>query len=726
MKPAPHNPRRRALLQGGAALAAALCVPSALFAASAPALAPNVFVRITPQGVTLVVPRSEMGQGIRTALAMVMCEELDLRLAQVQVLRADGDARYGDQDTVGDDSFRQTWLPLRKAAAAARAMLVLAASRRWGLAPDSLRTEAGQVLAPDGRSLAYGALVADAAREAVPAEPVLKAAQDFRLIGRPTAGIDLDAITRGQGRYGIDQRLPGMRYAMLVRAPLPGMRLARFDAAAARRQPGVLDVFALPGQFAAEAATLDAVAVIGRDTWSCLQGRKAVRAEWAAGDSLAMDSAQLRAAMEAAADRGGTVYTSRGDVDAARAQATRTLKRRYFTPYITHATMEPPVCTATVTHDHCTVWAPTQNPGEARERIAAELGWPLSRVSVHVTMIGGGFGRKSLHDFVLESVRLSRRIGAPVKLLWTREDDLRHGFYKSPALTEIELGLDADGGLLFWRQHSVQSGGSAISNGKPVAALEVYEVGGGPTRVPYAVPHQRAEGSHVETPLRRSWVRGVQDVFHAIAPNCALDELAVASGRDPLAWRLALLEPARKIQFFRTSLPYEQWYDTGRLAAVLRKAGELAGWGRPLAAGQGRGVAAHFQSLSYVGMVAQVHVDGARRLRVERVCVAVDCGLVVNPDSARAQVEGAIAFALGAVLYGQVGVDAAGVTVSNFHDYQVARITDMPAVDVVFMPSTLAPSGLGEICVPPLAPAVMNAVAAACGQRCTELPLRLA
>ncbi|WP_284618318.1 xanthine dehydrogenase family protein molybdopterin-binding subunit [Aquabacterium humicola] len=727
--------RRRSLLLAGAGSVGALVLPLRLAAqpagtgGAASAFEPNAFIRITPDDrVVLTSHRAEMGQGTRTALAMILCDELDADWSRVTVQRADGDARYGDQNTVGDATLIVSWEPLRQAAAAARTMLVQAAAAQWKLAPEALRTGAGRVSTKDGtKSARYGELVRAAAKLPVPSSPTLKAAADYTLIGRPTPGVDLRAQTTGAMVYGLDVRRPGMRYAVVARAPLPGVTLKQIDDRAARAVAGVEHVFALDAVFRAEGSTDAGVAVVARDSWACLQARRALQIEW--NVPATPDSAAIRQRLEDAASGSGTVYRSNGDLDAAKASAGAvTVARRYYTPLLTHAPLEPPNCTADVRADRCEVWAPTQNPGEARERIAEELKLPIERVTVHVADIGGGFGRKSMHDFVLEAVRVSRRIGAPVKLFWSREDDLRHGFYRSPCVQVIEAGAGSSGEPLYWRHHTAHGSQRPTSEDVAPRELQMGELLGGASRLPYAFPHVRIEGTHVDMPLRRAWMRGVQNAFHAFAVESALDELAVKAGQDPLAWRLAQLQPARRTQFLRTRVSTEFWFDSGRLAGVIRRVAELANWSAPLPAtgpSRGRGFAAHVQSGTYVAMVAEVSRRGDS-LHVERICCAVDCGRVINPDSARAQVEGATIYGMSSCLYGAITLESGTVAQSNFHDYPVARFADRPRFEIAFVDSSASPTGLGEPCVPLVAPAIANAVAHAGWGRLTEWPLKLA
>ncbi len=730
------NTSRRQFLQAGAASVAAFSLPINLEAAATNAaetsFAPSAFIEIFSTGkIALTVHRAEMGQGIRTTLAMVLCDELDADWKNVTVIRANGDAKYGDQNTVGDASIFLGWIPLRTAAATAKAMLVSAASRKLNVPANELRTESGFVIAKDGKRLGYGELAALAAKEVPPATPKLKAANEFRIIGKYVASVDLHAQTTGALTFGLDVIVPGMRYALIERAPLPDTKLKSFDAAASKSVAGVTDVFAMESEFMAEGHTYAGVVVVAGDSWSCIEGRRALNVKWQA-DPASMDSPQIRSALEGAVNKSGTIYRSGGDVDAARSRAKKIIKRRYYTPFMTHAALEPPNCTAHVQgtneNTHCEVWAPTQNPGENRERIAEALKISVANVTVNVTAIGGGFGRKSLHDFVLEAVRVSKRIGAPVKLFRTREDDIRSGFYRSPSMQELEAGIDADNAINFWRHHSVQSSQSSTSDGELAKELAEGELLAGASRLPYAIPNVQFEGTHVETPLRRAWMRGVQEFYHSFAANCFLDELAVEAGRDPLEWRLEMLAPSRRLQFFNSRANTEYWWDTGRMMDLIRRAAALSNWSQPLVwvngEARGRGFAMHVQSSTYVAMVAEVTARPGGDFSIDRVICLVDCGLVLNPDSARAQVEGAILYGLTSCMSAEITLKDGRVAQSNFHDYAVSRITDSPQMLIEFMSNGKTPTGLGEPCVPLVAPAIVNALANAGLKRRYELPLR--
>lgn len=723
---------RRTFLQVTAATVASFTLPFNLEAATNKAnpstFAPNAFIEIFPDGtIALTVHRSEMGQGIRTTLAMVLCDELDADWAKIKVIRAQGDAKYGDQNTVGDASIFLGWQPLRTAAATARQMLINAASHKKNVPAADLSAQNGFVIAKDGKRMGYGELAALAAKEVAPTGPKLKVAADYKIIGTKVPGVDLVAQTTGALTFGLDVSVPGMQYAVIARAPLPDTKLKSFDASATKAVAGVSDVFAMESQFMAEGHTYAGVVVVARDSWSCIKGRRALKVEWEANPA-AMDSPQIRAAMQAAADKPGVIYRSGGDVAAARTDAKKIIRRRYATPFMTHATLEPPNCTAHVqgTNENarCEVWAPTQNPGDNRERIAEALKIPIANVTVNVTAIGGGFGRKSLHDFVLEAVRISKRLGKPVKLFWTREDDLQHGFYRSPSVQELEAGIDAHNAVNFWRHHTVQSSQQSTSDGETAKELQAYELLAGVSRFPYSIPNLQFEGAHVETPLRRVWMRGVQEFYHAFAANCFMDELAVETGRDPLQMRIDWLLPARRIQFFASRAHTDYWFDSGRMIDLIKRMAEVSKWSQPLPAGRGRGFAVHIQSSTYVAMVAEVTARPDATFSIDKMICVTDCGLVLNPDSARAQVEGAILYGMSSCLTGEITLKDGRVAQSNFHDYTVTRITDSPQMVIEFMGNGKTPTGLGEPCVPLVAPAIVNAIANAGLQRRYELPLR--
>lgn len=681
--------------EAGAGLWLAVHAPEAAAAPGA-ALAPDAYLRVEPSGaVTVFLTKSEMGQGTYTGMAVLVAEELEADWARVRVVQADADPeRYGQMSTGGSRSVRQLFDPLRKTGATAREMLVSAAARRWRVDRAGCRAESGFVVhASSGRRLGYGALAGAAAREEVPADPPLKDPKDWRLIGTKVPRLDGPDKTRGRARFGTDVRVPEMRFAAVARPPVVGGKVARHDAAKAKAVPGVRDVVEVPS----------GLAVIADSTWAALRGRDALRATFEPGPNGALDSAAVaRLLAEAPVE---APARSEGDLDEALAGAARRLEATYELPLLAHATMEPMNCTANVRRGSAELWAPTQAPTWAQEEVAKALGLDVERVKLHVTFLGGGFGRRAMPDFAVEAALVSRAARAPVQVVWTREDDMRHDFYRPPGRNELRAGLDASGRIAAWH-HRVRAPsigkqlfGSAARRGGHPDVLE------GAIGFPYRAGAVRIEAAMPELGVRLGWWRSVYASQNAFPEECFVDELAAAAGKDPLAFRLEHL-PAGS-----------------RLRAPLELAAAKAGWGTSLPAGRGRGVACHSSFGSHVAQVAELSVAGGKP-RVHRVVAAVDLGVAVNPDSVEHQVEGAIVYALSAVLRGEITLASGAVVQGNFDDYEPLRIDEMPAVEVHVVPSREPPGGIGEPGVPPLAPAVANALFAATGERVRRLPIR--
>jgi isoquinoline 1-oxidoreductase beta subunit len=693
---------RRAFVQlsAGAGLWVALAggrVLAASAARSAAAgLSPSAWLHVDPTGgVTVFLAKSEMGQGSYTGMAVLVAEELEAAWERVRVVQADADPRFGTMSTGGSSSVRRSWEPLRKAGAAAREMLVAAAARRWGVPAAACAAAQGAVLhRPSGRRLSFGALAADAAREPVPADPALKSPADFRLIGRRVPRLDTPDKIRGRAVFGIDVRVPGLLHAAVARPPVRGGAVKGYDRAAALRVPGVRQVAEVPS----------GVAVIAESTWAAFRGREALAAAFEPGPNGALDSAALSRLLAEAPLEPEPVRRE-GDLEQALAGAARRVEATYALPLLAHATMEPMNCTADVRADRAEVWAPTQAPTRARTAVAQALGLPEEQVTLHVTFLGGGFGRRSQPDFPVEAARVSRAAGAPVQVTWTREDDLRHDFYRPAGRNVLRGGLDPSGRLVAWhhvvRTPSIarQLFGEARRNGGPPDVVE------GAVDVPYAAGAVRIDCAMPEVGIAVGWWRSVYSSQNAFAEESFVDELAAAAAKDPVAFRLAHL-PA-----------------TSRLRRALELAAERAGWGGALPAGRARGVACHSSFGSHVAEIAEVSVAG-KRVRVHRVVCAVDCGVAVNPDSVEAQIEGAVVYGLSAALRGEITLSRGAVVQGNFDDYEPLRMSEMPAVEVHLVPSAEAPGGIGEPGLPPIAPAVANALFALTGERLRSLPLR--
>ena len=703
---------------------------------------PRVFVAIAEDGtVTVTCHRSEMGQGVRTSIAMVVADELEADWSRVRVAQAPADEpRFGNQDTDGSRSLRHFYMPMRRAGAAARAMLVQAAAQRWGVPEAELRAENHRVLHPaSGRALGYGELAQAAAALPVPARESLrlKDPREFRYIGTEGIGlVDNRDITTGKAVYGIDVRLEGMLHAVVARPPVYGGKVVRFDAAEAMAVPGVLKVVAIDAPaIPSEFAPLGGVAVIARNTWAAMQGRDRLRIEWDDGPNAAYSSESYRAQLEEAARRPAKVVRAQGDVDAAMAGAARHVSAEYYIPHLAQAPMEPPAAVVRIADGKCEAWACTQAPQVTRTRLAERVGLPEEDVTVHVTLLGGGFGRKSKPDFVLEAGILSKAMdGAPVKVTWTREDDLHHGYYHTVSLERLEAGLDAAGRPVAWLHRTTAPTIGSIFAPDPKHELP-FELGMGLTNTPFDLPNFRAENPEAPAHVRIGWFRSVSNVPHAFAIQSFVAELAHAAGRDPKDYLLELIGPPRRLDPVEIGdvwnygeSPERYPIDTGRLRRVVETAAEAIGWGRPMPRGRGLGIAAHYSFLSHVAVAAEVEVGEDGRLAIPRVDIAIDCGPQVNPERIRAQMEGAVVMGAGLASTAVITFKDGRAQQDNFDGYELGRIDTVPRdIRVHLLPAAdpgMPLGGVAEPGVPPVAPAIANAVFAATGKRIRQLPIR--
>jgi isoquinoline 1-oxidoreductase beta subunit len=703
---------------------------------------PRIFLSIGDDGaVTLLCNRAEMGQGVRTSWAMVVADELEADLSRVRVVQAPGDeARFGNQNTDGSRSMRHHFEPLRRIGAAARRMLEEEAAAQLGVPVREVAAQNHEVVhAPSGRRLAFGALARGAAARPVPggATLVLKAPEQFRYIGREKiALIDNHDITTGQAVYGIDAQVPGMAFAIVARPPVYGAKVRRFDASEALKVPGVLkivpiDAPAIPSAF----QPLGGIGVVAENTFAAIKARGLLVIEWDDGPNAGYDSVQYRAALEAAADRPGLVVRDTGNTVAGLAAAPRRVSASYYIPHLAQAPLEPPTATARVTADSCEVWGSVQAPEAARTDLAKRFGLPLDKVIVRPLLLGGGFGRKSKPDFVAEAAILSRAMdGRAVKVTFTREDDIQHSFFHTVSVERLEAGLDASGKPTAWLHRTVAPTIRSIF--APNMRNEgAFELAMGAVDMPFAIPNIRVENPEAEAHTRIGWFRAVSNISHAFAIQSFAGELAAAAGRDAKEYLLELIGPDRLIEATALS---DQWlygedparypFDTGRLRQVIETAAREAGWGRALPRGQGLGIAAHRSFVSYAAAVVHAAVDARGTLTIPRVDIAFDCGAVVNPDRVRAQLEGAVIQGVSLATTGEISFKAGRVEQSNFHDYEVTRIDAAPAEIRTHL---LAPSGferplggVGEPGLPPVAPALTNAVFAATGKRIRALPIR--
>lgn len=751
----PHaiaNVSRRRLLEGAVAaggLVLAARLPAVAYPTGAEKMPngtandPRIFVSIDPAGlVTIVAARAEMGTGAaRTTLPMIVADELDADWGRVRIAQAPGDEkRYGNQDTDGSRSVRHWIQPMRQCGAAARQMLEAAAARRWSVDAGECRAELHQVVhLPTGRRLGYGELAAEAAAQPVPPPERIRLKEEkaFRYMGKGNVPVvDLFDITTGKAVYGQDVMLPGMKFAVVARPPVVGGKAASYDAAAAMKVPGVEKVVELPGTPApAKFNPLGGIAVVATSTWAALKGREALKITWDDGPNGSYDSEAYRAHLEAQVRKPGKVERNLGDAEKALASAARVITAEYYGPHLAHATMEPPAAVARRTAGKWEVWAPVQSPGGARDDIAKALGIAPEEMVVHCTLLGGGFGRKSKCDFAIEAAWVSRTLdGAPVKLVWTREDDLRHGFYHTVTVDRLEAGLDPSNKVVAWRHRSAAP--SILSTFAPDPKHPfAIELGLGLVDAPFDVPNLRVESGEAQSHARIGWFRAVNNVMHAWSNQSFIAEIAHALGRDPKDMLIELIGPDRTVdpgrevttEWWNYGEPTESFpIDTGRLRRVTELAAERAGWGRAMPKGRGLGIAAHRSFVSYIATVVEVMVDDKGNITVPRVDTAIDCGFCVNPERVRSQIEGAAVMGLTLAKYGEISFKKGRVEQSNFNDFQLVRIDDAPTmthVHIVPHGIDVPPSGVGEPGVPPFAPALCNAIFAATGKRIRRLPI---
>jgi isoquinoline 1-oxidoreductase beta subunit len=702
---------------------------------------PLTFVAIGEDGiVTVIVHRSEMGQGVRSGLPLIVADELEADWSRVRVQQAPADeVKFGNQDTDGSRSVRHFFDPMRRCGAAARSMLEAAAAATWNVPLGSVRAVNHEVVhAGSGRKLGYGALAKAAAKLPVPPRESLKLKDpaQFRYIGKEGQHLlDGPDIVGGTAKYGIDVRLDGMLYAVIARTPVWGGKVAKFDAAKALQIKGVLKVVEIPGTpLPSVFQPLSGVAVIANNTWTAIKGREALEIEWHDGEHGSYDSAAYRAELEAAVRKPGTVLRESGDFDGALAKAARKVEAEYYLPHLAHATMEPPNATARIVDGHCEVWAPTQAPQATHDDVAKRLGLPADRVTVHVTLLGGGFGRKSKPDFATEAALLSREMGgAPVKVTWTREDDLHHDFFHTVSVERLQAGLDAQGKTTAWLHRSAAP--TIISTFAPDPKHEApFEQGMGLINVPFQVPNLRIENPPATAHTRIGWFRSVSNVPHAFAVQCFVAELAAAAGRDHRDFLLDLIGPARRVdpgtlndQWNHGESPQRYPYDTGRLRRVIETATRAANWGRTLPKGRGLGLAAHYSFLSYTAAVVEVELGSRGELVIPRVDIAFDCGPTVYPDRVRSQLEGAVNMGVSLASTGEITFKNGRAQQDNFHTYQLTRINEAPSeVRVHLIPAkdwSVPLGGVGEPGLPVIAPAICNAIFAATGRRIRQLPV---
>jgi isoquinoline 1-oxidoreductase subunit beta len=648
-----------------------------------------------------MLAHSEMGQGVMTALPMLVADELEVELKNVHVEMAPVAPAYvnpviGVQLTGGSTSVRSSWRQLREAGAIARAMLINAAAERWGVNTEGLAADNGVVRdSKNHRSATYGQLAAAAAKLAIPHQVTLKQPREYKLIGKPAARIDVPAKANGTAQFGIDVRLPGMLVAVIARCPTFGGKLRSFNAEKAKSVKGVREVIAISS----------GVAIVADTFWPARTARDALQIQWDDGPNAKLDDKLIMDRLRAGAEQQGAVASSSGDANRALPGAAKTIEAVYTLPYLAHATMEPINCTAHVRKDGCDVWVPTQGQTFAQQTAARITGLPADAVNIHTTFLGGGFGRRAETDFVADAVEISKAVKAPVKVIWTREDDIRHDFYRPAVYARMRAALNGQGELIAWTHRIV--GPSILSRVSPARirnGVDPTSVEGAANQ-PYSIPNVQVDYVVENIGVPVGFWRSVGNSFTGFMVESFIDEVAHASGADPYLFRKKLLR------------------NSPRHANVLQLAAEKAGWGKPLPQGVHRGIAVSFSFGSYVAEVAEVSVGTGGEPTVHRVVCAVDCGQFVNPDTIEAQMQSGIVYGLTAALMGKITLKEGRVQESNFDDYRLLRLDQMPQVEVHIVPSDDPPGGIGEPGTPPIAPAVCNAIFAGTGKRIRQLPI---
>jgi isoquinoline 1-oxidoreductase beta subunit len=665
---------------------------------------PNAYLRIAPNNkITIVVARSEMGQGVRTALPMILAEELEADWKQIEIEQAGASTLFGDQTTGGSASVRTTWDPMRKAGAVARELLITAAALTWNVPRSSCAAEKSRIKhAATNRSLSYGELANKAATLPVPTDVPFKQSKDYKIVGQRLPRLDTPEKVKGTAIFGIDYRMPEMKFAVLARCPTIAGKVSSFDDKESKKISGVSYV----GKIADSA-----VAIVADSVWGAMEGRRVLNVTWNDGPNKDLNTAAVTASLKQAASKKGVSLYAAGEPAKA---SGRHISAEYELPFMAHAPMEPGNCTAHYQGSKCELWAPTQVPQDCRDSVATAIGLDPEQVKVHVTLIGGGFGRRLEHDYAVEAALVSKAINAPVKVIWTREDDMRFSTYRPASLHQLNATVDGSG-FLVALTHRIISPSISGQKGQPVPNGVDPDLPdeAGPV---YGIPNYTIEYVLTETPVPLGWMRSVYALQAAFALESFVDELAVAAGKDPLQYRLHLLAKDQDLQYFTTT-----WH-TARMRAVLQLVADKAGWNTPLPAGRYRGIACFGCFASYMAEVVEITMENDQP-RVHRVVAVVDCGQVVNLTILEQQIQGGIVYALGNALRAKITIEKGRVVQGNFDDYAPLRMEETPVVEVSAVPSAEAPTGIGEPSVPPVAPALCNAIYAATKKRIRALPI---
>ena len=676
---------------------------------------PNLFIQLNSDGsLILVASRSEMGNGVRTSLPSVIADEMEADWSKVSIKQATGDKKYGDQNTDGSRSIRYLFDTMRQMGATAKAMLITAAAKTWNVPEIECRAQDHFVVHISGKKIAYGDLVDLAKTLEVPTNVTLKEPKDYKYIGKELKSIDVDNYVNGSAVFGLDKRLPEMKFAAIARCPVTFGKVKSFDKSEALKINGVIDVIEIP-RIERPFGPLGGIAVVATNTWAAFKGKNALKIEWDFGTNQAYDSTKYMNQITKNVHKTGKTAYQKGNVHAALKNGVKVIESTFQLPHLSHAPMEVPNAVAWVKDTSCEVWAPTQEPQASRNEIVEYLQMPIENVTVNVTFLGGGFGRKSKPDYVVEAVAISKIMKSPIQIVWTREDDIKHGYYHTVSSQFMKASLNKEGKVTGWmHRFALPSITSTFSPGVEYAAG--FEINSA-SNIPFAIENIKIEVGKAPAHVRIGWLRSVINIPHGFSINVFSDELAAAANKDPLAFTLDLIGKDRIVNP-NDKIPFK----TKRLKNVLQIAAKNANWGKELPEGHAQGLAVHYSFNSYVASIVEVSVID-EKLTVHQIHSVIDCGLVVNKNTVVAQMEGAAIFGMSLAYYGKITANEGAITQSNYHDYKMIRMHEAPKIYVEIVESDENPTGVGEPGVPVIAPAIINAIYKATGKRYYNLPL---
>ncbi len=676
---------------------------------------PNLFVQLNSDGsLILIASRSEMGNGVRTSLTSVIADEMEADWNKVIVKQATGDAKYGDQNTDCSRSIRYLYETMRQMGAMAKAMLIFAAAQKWGVPESECTAENHFIIHSSGKKIAFGDLVEITKKLEIPTDVQLKNPKEFKYIGKYLRSVDAEEYSNGSAVFGLDKRIPNMKFVAIQRCPVTFGTVKSFDKTEALKIAGVEAIIEIP-RIEKPFGALGGVAVIATNTWAAFKGRDALKIEWNYGDNEIYDSEKYMNQITKNVHKQGKVGKDTGNVTKAFKKANKIVESTFQLPHLAHAPMEVPNAVAWVQGDACEVWAPTQDPQTARKEVIDYLKTTEEKVTINVTLLGGGFGRKSKPDYIVEAVMVSKAINAPVQVVWTREDDIKHGYYHTVSAQYLKASLDENGNVTGWlHRFALPSIVSTFQPGVDYAAG--FEIASA-ANIPFDIKNIKVEVGQAPAHVRIGWLRSVINIPHGFSENVFADELAFAAGKDPLKFRLNLIGNDRI-----EDTPDEIKYDTARLKNVLKTAAKNAEWGKKLPEGHAYGLAVHYSFYTYVASIVEVSVIN-NKVKVHNVFTAIDCGTVVNKNTVEAQMQGSAVFGMSLAFYGKITAKNGAIEQSNYHDYQMTRIHQAPKVHVEIVESTERPTGVGEPGVPVIAPAIINAIFKVTGKRYYNLPL---